>query len=94
MAIAPSGRVLVTGGNGFLALHIINLLLRQGYLVRATVRSTAKGAPLVELFAAYGDKLQIAVVEDMTRVRLCFFFHACLTCCRPDALLHNPGWCI
>lgn len=31
--------VLVTGGNGFLARHIIRELLRQGHAVRATLRS-------------------------------------------------------
>ena len=34
--------ILVTGGNGFLALHIIKDLLIKGYNVRATVRSQAK----------------------------------------------------
>lgn len=31
--------VCVTGGTGFVATHIIKLLLKDGYLVRATVRS-------------------------------------------------------
>ena len=68
MPIALSGRVLVTGANGYVALQIVDHLLKQGYLVRATVRSAAKGAPLSELFTAYGDKLQIVVIEDMTVV--------------------------
>jgi len=34
--------VLVTGGNGFLALHIIKQLLTAGYPVRATLRSLDK----------------------------------------------------
>jgi nucleoside-diphosphate-sugar epimerase len=29
---------LVTGANGFIASHIINILLQRGYLVRGTVR--------------------------------------------------------
>lgn len=33
------GRVLVTGGSGFIAGHCILLLLEQGYQVRTTVRS-------------------------------------------------------
>lgn len=31
--------VLVTGASGFLAGHIINILLEKGYKVRGTVRS-------------------------------------------------------
>ncbi len=31
--------VLVTGGNGFLALHIIQQLLTAGFPVRATLRN-------------------------------------------------------
>ncbi|GAA3614428.1 aldehyde reductase [Kineosporia mesophila] len=34
-----SSRVLVTGGSGFIAGHIILQLIEQGHLVRATVRS-------------------------------------------------------
>ncbi|MFC6170810.1 NAD-dependent epimerase/dehydratase family protein [Loigolactobacillus jiayinensis] len=35
-------KVLVTGGNGFLALHLIKQLLNNDYQVRTTVRSLAK----------------------------------------------------
>ncbi|MFD0896600.1 NAD-dependent epimerase/dehydratase family protein [Loigolactobacillus binensis] len=34
--------VLVTGGNGFLALHLIKQLLAGGYFVRTTLRTLAK----------------------------------------------------
>lgn len=34
--------VLVTGGSGFLAGHVIVALLREGYSVRATLRDTSK----------------------------------------------------
>ena len=42
-----SKTVLVTGGTGFLAMHIIHQLLQQDYLVRTTVRS-AKSAGHIE----------------------------------------------
>ncbi|TLD09557.1 hypothetical protein PspLS_11822 [Pyricularia sp. CBS 133598] len=31
---------LVTGGNGFIALHVVTALLKKGYIVHATVRSS------------------------------------------------------
>ncbi len=34
--------VVVTGGTGFIASHIISQLLQQNYRVRTTVRSLAK----------------------------------------------------
>jgi len=39
--------VLVTGGNGFLALHLIKQLLTAGYSVRATLRSLDK-VPVIQ----------------------------------------------
>lgn len=70
MAIVTSGKVLVTGANGYVAIWVVDHLLKQGFTVRAAVRSAAKGVHLTETFAAYGGKLEIAVVEEMTVVRL------------------------
>jgi nucleoside-diphosphate-sugar epimerase len=50
--------VLVTGGSGFVASHLVAQLLERGYFVRATVRSlddAAKVTPLRELTAAAGQ---------------------------------------
>ncbi|TDZ18091.1 Ketoreductase azaE [Colletotrichum orbiculare MAFF 240422] len=44
-------RVLVTGGTGFLAGHVINALLQRGHSVLATVRSEDKGA-----FSSIGNR--------------------------------------
>ena len=46
----PSKKVLVTGGSGFIAKHIIRELLDQGYAVRATVRSPQRQAQIEALF--------------------------------------------
>lgn len=43
--------VLVTGGNGFLASHIIKQLLTAGYPVRATLRSLDKAAGVKQTLA-------------------------------------------
>ncbi|WP_048000705.1 SDR family oxidoreductase [Lactiplantibacillus herbarum] len=46
--------VVVTGGSGFIAIHIILQLLQQGYAVRATVRSTDKAAVIKEMLTNGG----------------------------------------
>lgn len=62
-------RVLVTGGNGFVATECIVQLLRQGFSVRATVRSEQKAQALREtLTSVMSDKnLDIEFVQaDLT----------------------------
>jgi len=65
--IAPGSKVLVTGANGFAAIHIVDVLLKRGYSVRATVRSESKGTYLKKIFGKYGDKLELVVVPDITK---------------------------
>lgn len=63
MQDGPAGEtVLVTGGSGFVAAHLVRELLERGYRVRTTVRSTAnaaKTAPLRALGAAHPGQLEI-----------------------------------
>ena len=68
--IAPGSRVLVTGANGFAAVHIVSALLEKGYSVRAAVRSESKGVHLRKLFGRYGNEFELVVVPDITKVRL------------------------
>lgn len=68
LAVPPPAKVLVTGANGYIAAWLVRLLLEDGYSVRGTVRSASKGAFLQKLFAGFGDKFEIAVVEDITKV--------------------------
>ena len=69
MPAIASGKVLVTGANGYIALWIVRLLLEAGYSVRGTIRSESKAGYLRKLFASYGDKLELVIVEDITKVR-------------------------
>ncbi|WP_412988409.1 NAD-dependent epimerase/dehydratase family protein [Pediococcus siamensis] len=62
-------KVLVTGGNGFLALHIIKQLLTEGYSVRATLRSLQKKAGVLATLKAQR-------VPNLTQLE---FFEADLT---------------
>ena len=66
--VVPPSKVLVTGANGFVATWIVRVLLERGYAVRGTVRSAAKGEHAKKLFESYGDRFEVAVVEDMTKV--------------------------
>ncbi|MGB3624660.1 MAG: aldehyde reductase [Henriciella sp.] len=56
--------VLVTGATGFIASHLIMNLLDQGYHVRGTARSAAKGRRLNEVLSAHaGRDIDIPLVE-------------------------------
>ena len=80
MPAITSGKVLVTGANGYIAVWIVKSLLEAGFAVRGTVRSDAKAAYLRSFFRSSGDKFETVVVSDMTKV------------CRalPFPLIHNP----
>lgn len=70
-AVQPPAKVLVSGANGYIAIWVIRTLLEKGYAVRGTVRSADKGEHLKEMFKSYGDRHEIFVVEDITKVRYC-----------------------
>jgi len=67
MPAVTSGKILVTGANGFVAVWVVHNLLQQGYNVRGTVRSEGKAAHLRKVFASYGDKLELVIVPDITK---------------------------
>ena len=69
MPAVTAGKVLVSGANGYVASWLVKELLDQGFTVRGTVRSETKAAPLRSFFGSYGDKFEIAIVEDITKVR-------------------------
>ncbi|RPA96466.1 NAD(P)-binding protein [Choiromyces venosus 120613-1] len=60
-------RVLLTGASGFIASHILELLLQRGYSVRFTVRSEEKAQKLLEAHKQYRDKLDYALVGDIAQ---------------------------
>ncbi|KAI0696533.1 NAD(P)-binding protein [Cytidiella melzeri] len=67
MPAVQSGKILVSGANGYIAAWLIQKLLDQGYSVRGTVRSTKSLPHLQQLFKAYGDKLELVIVPDITK---------------------------
>lgn len=59
-------KVLVTGGSGFVALHCIDALIRDGHTVVFTVRSLTKGAAVLEIFPDIpATRLSFVIVEDI-----------------------------
>ncbi|KAF8991953.1 D-lactaldehyde dehydrogenase [Cyathus striatus] len=66
-AIPTESKVLVTGANGYIALWVVHLLLKKGYSVRVQVRTLDKGDYLRKLFSQYEAKLEIAIVDDITK---------------------------
>ncbi|KAB5593439.1 NADPH-dependent methylglyoxal reductase GRE2 protein [Ceratobasidium theobromae] len=63
-----TSNVLVTSGNGFIAVHILSLLLQHGHTVTTTVRSESKTAHLQKIFsqATNAGRLKFSIVEDIT----------------------------
>lgn len=68
MPAVTSGKVLVTGANGYIAFWVVKGLLEAGYSVRGTVRSESKVKYIKDYFKSYGDKLEVVVVEDIANV--------------------------
>ncbi len=68
MPAISTGKVLVTGANGYVAAWVVKALLEQGFAVRGTVRSDSKANHLRSLFKSYGDKLEFTIVDDIVKV--------------------------
>ncbi|KAJ9649621.1 Glycine-rich RNA-binding protein 2, mitochondrial [Coniosporium tulheliwenetii] len=59
-------RVLLSGGSGFIAAHVLDILLEHGHSVVTTVRSQGKADKIKEAHPDIGeDKLSFAIVEDI-----------------------------
>ncbi|KAA1476729.1 NAD(P)-binding protein [Dentipellis sp. KUC8613] len=57
-------QIVLVCASGFLATHVIDQLLDAGYRVRGTARSP-KADAVREAYSAYGDKFEVAVVDDI-----------------------------
>ncbi|GAB7363644.1 hypothetical protein MBLNU230_g4214t1 [Neophaeotheca triangularis] len=60
-------RVLLTGGSGFIAAHVLDILLEQGHSVVTTVRSQSKADKIKEAHPKAGSNLSFAIVEDIAQ---------------------------
>ncbi|KAF5541666.1 NAD dependent epimerase dehydratase [Fusarium phyllophilum] len=66
---SPSSSILVTGANGYLGLHIVNQLLKQGNNVCAAVRSQRAAETIRKNFSQQIDahQLRIGFINDLTK---------------------------
>lgn len=61
-------RVLLTGGSGFIAAHVLEALLARGHSVVATVRSQAKADAIQQIHPGVDkDRLSFAIVQDIAQ---------------------------
>ncbi|KAM3502477.1 hypothetical protein MY10362_004821 [Beauveria mimosiformis] len=61
-------RVLLTGGSGFIATHILKLLLERGHSVVTTVRNSTKAEDIKKNYPNMGsDRLDFAIVPDIAK---------------------------
>jgi len=67
-AVSAPCKALVTGANGYIGAWVVRQLLEKGYSVRGTVRTPKKGEHLKSLFRTYGQKFELSVVDDITKV--------------------------
>ncbi|KAK3353950.1 hypothetical protein B0T25DRAFT_545712 [Lasiosphaeria hispida] len=63
-----TGKVLLTGGTGFIASHVLDYLLDHGFDVVVTARSDEKGQRIVKsVDQSVGKKVSYVVVEDIAQ---------------------------
>jgi len=58
-------RVLLTGASGFIATHILDILLAHGHSVRITVRSQDKADKLIAAHPEHKSNIDVAIVKDI-----------------------------
>jgi len=84
------GRVLLTGINGFIAIHITKILLERGYSVVGTVRSQSRIPYIKGIFTQATEEgtLDFAIVKDITQSGA---FDEVLQSWQFDAVLHTSS---
>ncbi|VUC35164.1 unnamed protein product [Clonostachys rosea] len=61
-------KVLLTGGSGFIAAHILEQLLEKGHSVVTTVRSEEKAQAIRDAYKAQSDRLEVLIVPDIAKL--------------------------
>ncbi|KAJ5727632.1 NAD(P)-binding protein [Penicillium malachiteum] len=83
-------RVLLTGGSGFIATHVLETLLARGHSVVTTVRSQQKGQAILEAHPELQkDRLNYVIVEDISQANA--FDKAVVSKPPFDAVIHTAS---
>lgn len=62
------GKVLLTGGTGFIASHVLDCLLGHGFIVVVTARSEAKGQRIIEgVDPSLREHVSFVIVDDIAQ---------------------------
>ncbi len=69
MPSVTSGKVLVTGANGYVGAWTLKAFLNAGFFVRGAIRDESKADHPKEVLAEHRDRLEFIVVPDITKVR-------------------------
>lgn len=76
-----SNTLKVSGASGYLGGHIVNVLLSEGFNVRALARGS-KVAALKEAYAEFGSRLEVFEIADISHDQFPAVFEGV------DALIH------
>jgi len=87
--MASSQKILLTGGSGFIASHVLDVLLQRGHTVVTTVRSSGKAEKIKKNHPNAGDKLQFSIVEDIAQPNA--FDKAVISDPPFDAVIHTAS---
>lgn len=58
-------KVLLTGGSGFIAAHILDILVKRGYQIVTTVRTAEKEQFIREKYPGKENQIQVFLVPDI-----------------------------
>ncbi|KAF9515021.1 hypothetical protein BS47DRAFT_1391946 [Hydnum rufescens UP504] len=67
MVAITSGKILVTGGAGYIGAWVIKSAIDRGYIVVAAVRNDDQGDEIVNSFPEYKGKVSYTLVTDITK---------------------------
>lgn len=59
--------IFITGSTGFIGAEVTDATLKAGYRVRLSVRKPEQEQQLKNRYAAYAQKLEFAVIPDITK---------------------------
>jgi nucleoside-diphosphate-sugar epimerase len=62
---SATGKVLLTGANGFVASHILSGLVERNYHIVATVRTEQKAQEIIKLHPTWKNNITFVYIPDI-----------------------------